>query len=537
MAARDHMARNNSHNVYSRYIGSFFLIFAFLEFSRNLLQMKHVSFDDYDLYRFDQPSVSYPINSHTNHTHTHTRTRTRTQTENTKPKTTVAFAVSVTHYNKHNKNENGYYHMDRAAVLHQSIKVAMQKSLRYDYHIYAFVHPDAVDAKPWLERLGYRVQIRDTPFNISEIPNPALIQAQSNGCCKEKEYLKLYSYLLSDYPVAVHMDLDAIVLRPMDDLFDVMTMTTNENTNTMTNASRERAARSSSSSSSSFARHNHQVLESFARTSTMWINNSQNNINSTHASNTILDDPAKINFMFTRDYNMVDPSDPPYKHPYQIGVQGGFLVIRPNQRDFDRMLEIILTGGKGYTIGSGWGGSKLGYGGYYGAATIQGLASFYYDHHEKATRSVELNRCKYNTMVDDPHDFDEDINRTLCRTTEGDGECEDCRETKLKEVYTAHFTVCGKPEWCEILHQQKQRLCWQLMRKWHKIRLSLELEWMNRFSSIDDEDEHGESTTSLYIPKFSKQKEKLRFTMGHCELSAEFSEWSRARREEQPVWP
>ena len=39
----------------------------------------------------------------------------------------------------------------------------------------------------------------------------------------EKEYLKLYSYLLLDYPVVVHLDLDTLVLKPMDDVFDIMT--------------------------------------------------------------------------------------------------------------------------------------------------------------------------------------------------------------------------------------------------------------------------------------------------------------------------
>jgi len=95
--------------------------------------------------------------------------------------------------------------------------------------------------------------------------------------------------------------------------------------------------------------------------------------------------------------------DPPLKKVYQIGVQGGFLIVRPNRRDFDRMVNIILSGG-GFSD-SCWGG-KLGYGGYYGAGTIQGLASFYYDYYEKSKRSIELNRCYYNTMVDEPYHFD-----------------------------------------------------------------------------------------------------------------------------------
>jgi hypothetical protein len=137
-------------------------------------------------------------------------------------KTIIAYAVTVTSYDPDDKPTRL---LDRAAVLHQSIKLAMKQSARYDYHLYAFVHPDAQDFAPYLEQLGYRVQMHDTPFNITEVnvANPSFVRAQRVGCCGEKEYLKLYSWLLLDYPVVLHMDLDTLVLRPMDDLFDLMT--------------------------------------------------------------------------------------------------------------------------------------------------------------------------------------------------------------------------------------------------------------------------------------------------------------------------
>jgi hypothetical protein len=134
-----------------------------------------------------------------------------------KRKTTVAYAVSVTGYKEGSTNL-----LDRAAVLHQSIKLAMQQSARYDFHIYAFVHPDAEPAADKFKQLGYRVQIRDTPFNLSDVPNPEFVAAQKSGCCGEKEYLKLYSWLLLDYPAVIHLDLDTLVLKPMDDLFDLL---------------------------------------------------------------------------------------------------------------------------------------------------------------------------------------------------------------------------------------------------------------------------------------------------------------------------
>jgi hypothetical protein len=103
----------------------------------------------------------------------------------TTQKTTVAYAVTVTKFSSGKSTDKNTL-FDRAAILHQSIKSAMKLSSRYDYHIYAFVHPDAIEVKPLLESLGYRVQIRDTPFNITHIQNQNLIDAQGNGCCGEK---------------------------------------------------------------------------------------------------------------------------------------------------------------------------------------------------------------------------------------------------------------------------------------------------------------------------------------------------------------
>jgi hypothetical protein len=385
------------------------------------------------------------------------------QTEKTTsrtPNVIVAYAVSITGFNVNDQTTL----MDRAAVLHQSIKLATQKSIKFpEYHIYAFVHPDAVECVPLLTRLGYRVQIHDTPFNVTDIPNDELKLAQENGCCGEKEYLKLYSYLLFDYPVVVHLDLDCIVLRPMDDVFSVLSDPTYD-------------------------------ASTFTTESTMWGKDAPHRIPKN----------KDINFLFTRDYNMIEPGR---KMVHQVGVQGGFLIVRPNQRDFDRMIEIILGGGDGFTIGDGWGGSTLAYGGYYGAGTIQGLASFYYGHHEQLNRSVELNRCYYNTMVDDPYGEKERI----CKTSEET--CQNCRFTPIKDIYTAHFTTCGKPDWCSVLEPSSKEdgiLCMDLFRAWHKTRLSLEEEWMVRFPGYDPQ-------LHLVNASDSHHAYLLSYFQGHCQ--------------------
>ena len=346
---------------------------------------------------------------------------------NQQEKATIAYAITVTDC------QVGTTLFDGAAVLMHSIQLVSQSS-KYGYQFYAFLHPDGQACAPLLSHLGYEVQIRPSPVNLTDIRNRQLQKATKNSCCGIKEMMKLYSYMLPGHPVVVHLDLDTIVLKPLDDLFDLMLQ--NE----------------------SFNR---------SRIPAMWKEPDEF--------------PSQVDFLFTRDYNMVDP---PRRQPYQIGVQGGFLIIRPNETDFRRLIEIILDGGN-YDIHEGWGGTELGFGGYYGAATVQGLLSYYFGHIDKH-RSVELNRCYYNNMVDDPMDTEVAIvqNKTKrCRTLQE--ACQDCRKMKVEDIYTAHFTICGKPWWCDLSPRTVEKevfgLCPKLHREWHRVRLSLEDQWKEQY--------------------------------------------------------
>jgi hypothetical protein len=194
-------------------------------------------------------------------------------------------------------------------------------------------------------------------------------------------------------------------------------------------------------------------------------------------------------------------------------VQGGFLVVRPNQTDFDRNVEIILAGGN-FESSRGWGGRVKAYGGYYGAGTIQGLASYYYGEFAR-NRSVELNRCYYDSMVDKP--YGDGTKNTSCRTLED--ECQDCRETDVKDIYTAHFTNCGKPFWCpnpaSWWHKQEEsekqyRLCMDLFHEWHLVRSSLENEWARKYPNYHPVYTHAAYDTSTTRGFY------LNFSLGHC---------------------
>lgn len=211
---------------------------------------------------------------------------------------------------------------------------------------------------------------------------------------------------------------------------------------------------------------------------------------------------------------------PGHRTPTQMGVQGGFLVVRPNQTDFDRNVELLRSGGD-YLKGAGWGGEQKLYGGYYGSGTIQGLASYYYAEISK-NRSVEMNRCYYNQMVDPP--YGKPPRNSTCRTLEKS--CQDCRTTPIEEIYSTHFTNCGKPFWCPNPAQwwdvspamaggEHHALCMDLLREWHLVRRSLETEWKQKFSS--------------FYPKYASPPDTnltigyyLNYSQGHCRAPREY---------------
>lgn len=135
----------------------------------------------------------------------------------------VGYAVSLTGC----PGPGGDSLADGAAVLRHSIHLSSAahppSGSRYGYRMYAIVHPDAKDCMAEVERAGYEVLIRDVPVPVAEIGGKFLREkVGSNGCCGEREYVKLHAYTLVRHPVVVHLDLDTVVLRPMDALFDAM---------------------------------------------------------------------------------------------------------------------------------------------------------------------------------------------------------------------------------------------------------------------------------------------------------------------------
>jgi hypothetical protein len=294
---------------------------------------------------------------------------------------TIAYAVSITGCGRDPIT-------DPAAVLAHSIHLhSIHGNGRYDYALYAIYHPNAVSCASTLAPLGYTLLERETPVQVSEIQGEFLrSKIEQNGCCGEKELIKLHAYTLDQHPVVVHLDLDTLVLQPLDALFDIMLHVPK------------------SPLPPSF----HHLQQAV-----MWPNEAATKqlLSSDGSPN----NHGTINAFYTIDYNMARPQNKIKP------VQGGFLVLRPDRAVYQEYVDIVKKGD--YQPGTGWGGVV---GTFYGAMTFQGIIPYYYNVLHPG-QAVELNPCVYNQMAINPR-TGKTINDVVsgdCRT--GQAECEDCR--------------------------------------------------------------------------------------------------------------
>ena len=91
--------------------------------------------------------------------------------------------------------------------------------------------------------------------------------------------------------------------------------------------------------------------------------------------------------------------------------------------------------------------------------------------------SQSLSLCRVIAMVDDPMGKLQDgTGRDKCRTLQE--ECQDCRLVNVTEIYSAHFTLCGKPWWC---NKPDIDLCAELRIEWYRRRYELEEDWKKQY--------------------------------------------------------
>ena len=318
---------------------------------------------------------------------------------------------------------------------------------RYDYQMYAIYHPSAKECAMPLQALGYTLLERETPVSVSDIQGEYLrTHIAQNGCCGDTELIKLYAYTLVQHPLVVHLDLDTILLQPLDPLFDYMLLSLDTSSNSNNNNHHPESSSSSPPSNEQI----HQRMKDMV----MWPDQFPP-LSSTHTTTT-------INAMFTYDYNMVTP-----KTLYKP-VQGGFLLLRPNIQVYEEFQQLIRIGD--FREGSGWGGQV---GPFYGSMTFQGIIPYYYNiiHPHQG---LELNRCYTNTMADNPRTQKtiQNVVQGPCRTGQSEEQCQDCRTVPLSQIYSVHYTICQKP-WSCLSHSEdilQHRLCRQLTHEWYQIR-------------------------------------------------------------------
>jgi hypothetical protein len=339
------------------------------------------------------------------------------KSNNEKP-ITIAFASTVTGCGVEPFTEG-------AAVLKHSIHLSSvhgNKGGRYDYKMYIIYHPGASECALPLADLGFELLRRDTPVNVSDIQGDLLRERiQTNGCCGEKELIKLEAYTLIQHPIVVLLDLDVLVFKPMDEVFDLM-LNASENPDT-------------------------------SKVPLMWPEKPL---------------PRPINIFWTKDYNVVGAGrkDKP--------TQGGLLILRPNLDVYSEFLHIVYEGDY---RSNGWGGIV---GPFYGGMTIQGLIPWYYEYlHKDDGGGVELDRCAYNNMADNPTEGRTVRNRPVGKCRTNTQHCEDCRSRAVEDIFTFHFTICQKP-WKCLPHKQdiiQMRLCRKTKVEWFRYRSELEKSW------------------------------------------------------------
>lgn len=355
---------------------------------------------------------------------------------------------------RHSIHKNSVHHKALDASLDGDAS-SKSKTSRYSYQMYAIVHPSCEQHAKVLERLGYKIMVRDHPVKKEDIKGEWLRNhIESENCCGSAEFIKLYAYHLTDHPIAVHWDMDVAILQPLDEMYDIMIYPPEHVRNIEARESIER-------------QHPEEK----------W--------------------PETVDAFLTRDITSAKPWEK------VTAVQGGFLVARPDKAVFDAYIDFIkegdYKGGRG--DGTGWGG--LGYGGFQGAMAYQGVVAYYYDQLRPNT-AVELNVCRWNQVAADviwrgPEREEEhhlqcrEHPRSFLDNGEPDYKsntnCEDCRSTPIEEIKTAHYTACKKPWECTMAYprvprdkRQSHRLenlvnvdyCMNLVREWFELRKQFE---------------------------------------------------------------
>ena len=131
----------------------------------------------------------------------------------------VAFLITALEPSKDSGDRmNAELYYDGAAVLAHSVLMT-QPSPTLTPQMVALAAPNATNARHRLRALGYRVIMARIPVTKGEVRGKYLRQTFDDaGCCGSAELLKLRAYELIQYDLVLALDMDALVLHPLEPL-------------------------------------------------------------------------------------------------------------------------------------------------------------------------------------------------------------------------------------------------------------------------------------------------------------------------------
>jgi hypothetical protein len=84
----------------------------------------------------------------------------------------------------------------------------------------AMVHPGiTVTSRAPLERIGYKIIERPIPLDLNNVPEIYIKEGKA-GCCGHYEFLKLEALALTQYSKVLVLDVDALIIDNIDELFE-----------------------------------------------------------------------------------------------------------------------------------------------------------------------------------------------------------------------------------------------------------------------------------------------------------------------------
>ena len=129
--------------------------------------------------------------------------------DNNSPRLKIAVAITVT--------KDGPY-LDGAAVLMHSVRLVKS---RHDIEFVAIIHAGVQSTRAGLVSLGFKLHEFTMPINSSEIQGKYLREEiDKSGCCGAGELLKLRAWQLTEYDRVIALDMDAVLVRNIDHLFE-----------------------------------------------------------------------------------------------------------------------------------------------------------------------------------------------------------------------------------------------------------------------------------------------------------------------------